>query len=413
MSETATQPGALAGIRVVDFTQVISGPFTSYQLGCMGADVVKVEQPGTGDQGRGMLAPTPEAAAAGMSALFTSVNSGKRSLTLNLKHEGASEVVEALVRNADVVVENFKAGTLERLGYDEAKLRAWTPDLVLCRISGFGQSGPRSDAAAYDPVVQAQAGMMSVNGTGEDGPTKVGFWVVDMATGMNAALAITSALLARATPGSHASTHGETLDVAMLDTAISLLSPLVNLQLNYAVSPPYTGNGTPGTGGSSTVYPTRTAHVTVAAATDTQFKAMVTVLGLSELADDERFAKRAARISASAQLRPLLVAAFARETAAHWVKRLTEVGVPSAEVQSVSDLEVDPQVQHREQFTKVGAAPGFSDAFRAINMGFKRNGESLRPRSPPPSAGADSDAVLTELGFSDTKIAELRQQGII
>jgi CoA:oxalate CoA-transferase len=413
VSEPHGKPGALAGIRVVDFTQVISGPFTSYQLGCMGADVVKVEQPGGGDQGRGMLAPTPEVAALGMSALFTAVNGGKRSVTLNLKHAGASEVVEALVRNADVVVENFKAGTLERLGYDEARLRAWTPNLVLCRISGFGQSGPRSGAPAYDPVVQAQAGMMSVNGTGEDGPTKVGFWVVDMATGMNAALAITSALLARATPDTHASVHGETLDVAMLDTAISLLSPLVNLQLNYAVSPPYTGNGTPGSGGSSTVYPTRTAHVTVAAATDAQFKALVTALTLPELADDERFAKRAARLKFSAQLRPLLVAAFARETAEHWVAHLAEVGVPGATVQSVGDLETDPQVQHRKQFSELGAAPGLGGSFRAINMGFKRNGESLRPRSPPPSNGADTDAVLTELGFSEKKINDLRAQGIV
>lgn len=413
MTDPQGNPGALAGIRVVDFTQVISGPFTSYQLGCMGADVVKVEQPGGGDQGRGMMAPTPEAAAAGMSALFTAVNGGKRSVTLNLKHEGAGEVVEALVRNADVVVENFKAGTLERLGYDEARLRAWRPDLILCRISGFGQSGPRSGAAAYDQVVQAQAGMMSVNGTGEDGPTKVGFWVVDMATGMNAALAITSALLARATPGTHASKHGETLDVAMLDTAISMMSPLVNLQLNYAVSPPYTGNGTPGSGGSSTVYPTRTTPITVAAATDAQFKAMVTALELPELANDERFAKRAARLENSPLLRPLLVAAFANETAEHWVKRLADIGVPGATVQSVSDLETDPQVQHRKQFSDMGAAPGLTNTFRAINMGFKRNGESLQPRSPPPSAGADTQTILNELGFSDAKIADLRAQGIV
>jgi len=397
-----------AGIRVLDFTQVISGPFTTYQLAALGAEVIKVEQPKTGDQGRRMLAPTPDALEAGMSALFTSVNSGKRSLTLDLKHPRAREVLEPLVREADVVVENFKAGTLERLGLAPATLHELQPQLIICRISGYGQTGPRADAAAYDPVLQAASGMMSVTGFPETGPTKVGFWVVDMTTGMNAAFAIAGALFKRAQTGA-----GEVLDVAMLDTAVSLMSPLATMFLNFGVEPAFTGNGTPGSGGASTVYATSDGHVTIAAATDAQFRRLMVEIGRPEAAEDQRFQTRAGRVTHSVAYRGIVAEALESDTALNWQSRLAKVGVAANVVQKVADLDNDPQVKHRELFAHLGHVSGIAPEFRAVNVGFRS--EQGRPvvKRPPPEVGQQTDEILAEIGFSEEAIAGLKQDGVV
>ena len=220
-------------IRVLDFTQVLAGPYASYQLACLGAKVIKVEHPRGGDQGRHLLTPTPQSKAAGQSALFSAVNSGKRSLNLDLKNPAARPVLERLIRNSDVLIENYKAGTMESLGLGYPTVREINPNLVYCSISGFGQSGPRAEAAAYDPVIQAGAGIMSVTGYEETGPTKVGFWVCDMSTGLHAAFAVAAALFRRASTG-----EGEYVDVSMLDTAVSMMSPMLNLALNFDTHPP-------------------------------------------------------------------------------------------------------------------------------------------------------------------------------
>jgi len=303
-----TQP--FTGIRVLDFTQVLAGPYSTYQMALLGADVIKVEHPNGGDQGRGLLNPTPESAAAGMSALTSSVNSGKRSLSLDLKHEASREIIDSLVEQADVLVENFKAGAMEKLGFGQERLRAINPRLVYCSISGFGQSGPRSHAAAYDPVIQAAAGIMSVTGYPETGPMKVGFWMCDMTTGMNAAFAIASSLFRRAHTG-----QGDYVDVSMLDTAVSLMSPMVGLPLNYDVDPPMTGNGAPGSGGPSSVFVTADGTLTVATVTPAQFVAMAHEVGRGDLAEDDRFTTSQARAEHATEYRRLITEALANDTA--------------------------------------------------------------------------------------------------
>ena len=395
-------------IRVVDFTQVIAGPYATYQLASLGADVIKIEQRGSGDQGRKMLAPNAEALAAGMSALFTSVNCGKRSITLDLKNPAALAVIEALVRNADVVVENFRAGTLERLGLGPDVLHGFNPKLVICRISGYGQTGPRSGAGAYDPVIQAVSGMMSVTGTEQSGPTKTGFWVADMAAGMNAAFAISSALFRRSQTDC-----GEVIDVAMLDTAVSFMSPLAGLFINYGVEPPFTGNGVPGTGGSSSVYPTAAGHLTVAAATDAQFKKLMLAIGKPEFADAERFSSREKRHENSVEYRDIMLTGLASDTAANWEQRLTRIGVPAGENQRVSQLPDDPQLQHREMFTPVPQPRGLKDGFKAVNVGFKLAESGPRVDRPPPAVGQHTDEVLHELGWDSATIETLREQHVI
>lgn len=396
------------GIRVIDFTQVIAGPYCTFQLGALGADIIKIEQPGTGDQGRRLMAPTPKARDAGMSALFSAVNSGKRSLTLDLKHPEAREVVKKLVKGADVVVENFKAGTMERLGLGYEVMKDVNPNLIYCAISGYGQTGPRAGAAAYDPVVQAGSGMMSVTGYDETGPTKVGFWVVDMTTGMNAAFAVASALYRRGQTGT-----GEAIDVAMLDTAVSLMSPLIGLYLNYGIEPGFTGNGVPGSGGSSTVYPTQEGHITVAAATDQQFAAMTTEIGRPDMAKDPRFSSREARLKNADAYRAAVVEAMSADSAANWETRLASVGVPAGRNQRIPQLPEDPQLQHRQVFTELAPAPGLEAPFKAVNIGFKLANQGPLIDSPPPALGQHSDEILQEIGFSEEEISRLRERQLI
>lgn len=397
-----------AGIRVVDFTQVLAGPYSTYQMALLGAEVIKVEHPSGGDQGRGLLAPTPDSTAAGMSALYSAVNSGKRSLSLDLKHEASHAIVDRLVERADVLVENFKAGAMEKLGFGQVRLRALNPQLVYCSISGFGQSGPRSQAAAYDPVIQAAAGIMSVTGYPETGPTKVGFWMCDMTTGMNAAFAVASALFRRTQTG-----QGDYVDVSMLDTAVSLMSPLAGLPLNYDVDPPLTGNGVPGSGGPSTVFSTADGTVTVSAVTLAQFAALAHEVGRGDLAEDERFTTVEARIEHADEFRRLMTEAFAKDTAENWERRLNATGVPASKNKQVRELSDDAQLTHREMFQPLPPPPGIAGDFHAVNLGFKLGHDGPGVAAPPPTVGQHNDDILGELGFSDDAIAGFQTSGAI
>ena len=397
-----------AGIRVVDFTQVLAGPYATYQMALLGAEVIKVEHPNGGDQGRGLLTPTPESAAAGMSALASAVNSGKRSLSLDLKHEASRAIVDRLVERADVLVENFKAGAMEKLGFGQERLRALNPRLVYCSISGFGQSGPRSHAAAYDPVIQAASGIMSVTGYPETGPTKVGFWMCDMTTGMNAAFAIASGLFRRTQTG-----QGDYVDVSMLDTAVSLMSPMAGLPLNYDVDPQISGNGAPGTGGPSSVFSTADGTMTVAAVTPTQFAAMVHEIGRGDLAEDERFATSEARIIHAAEYLRLMTEAFANDTAENWERRLNAAGVPASKNKNVRELRDDAQLTHREMFQPLPPPPGITGTFHAVNLGFKLGRDGPGVAVPPPTVGQHNDDILGELGFGEDAIAGFRTSGAI
>ena len=397
-----------SGIRVVDFTQVLAGPYATYQMALLGAEVIKIEHPNGGDQGRGLLAPTPESAAAGMSALASAVNSGKRSLSLDLKHEASHAIVDRLVERADVLVENFKAGAMVKLGFGQERLREQNSRLVYCSISGFGQSGPRSRAAAYDPVIQAASGIMSVTGYPETGPTKVGFWMCDMTTGMNAAFAVASALFRRAHTG-----QGDYVDVSMLDTAVSLMSPLAGLPINYDVDPPITGNGAPGSGGPSSVFSTADGTVTVAAVTPTQFSAMAHEVGRGDLADDERFATHVARIEHAAEYQLFMTEAFANDTAANWERRLNAAGVPASKNKQVRELRDDAQLTHREMFQPLPPPPGIAGDFHAVNLGFKLGYDGPSVADPPPTVGQHNDDILGELGFSDDTVVGFQTSGAI
>lgn len=397
----------LEGIRVVDFTQVISGPYATMHLALQGADVVKVEQPDGGDQGRQMLMPPEGDTAAGQ--LFLSFNAGKRSLTLDLKKPEARDIVHELVRGADVLVQNFKSGTMERMGFGYEAMKRVNPKLVYCSISGYGDSGPRAGAAAYDPAIQATSGMMWLTGfEGVTGPTKVGFWVTDMATGITAAYAMAAALVKSSRSG-----EGCYLDVSMLDTAVSLISPLVLNYLNFGVEPKLMGNGTPGGSTVSSVYPTGSGFIQISPATQKQFEKLCQVIGREDLIENPLFRDRRHRTDHAAALRDELIPALAAADALSWERRLAEAGVAAAAVATVPEMLNNPQIAHRRLIRDVSAPTGMDHPIKIVGAPFHVLPETPGDLLPPPGLGQHTDEILSEIGFDAADVSRLRVAGVV
>ena len=332
---------AFEGIRVVDFTQVLAGPFATQHLAFLGANVVKVEPPNTGEGGRHIRA-AKDASPPNMSAPFLSVNSGKRSMTLNLKSAGAKDVVRRLVEQADVVVQNYKVGVMDRLGLSYDVVRGFNPSIVYCSISGYGQEGPRAEAPAYDPAVQSASGMMQLIGTADSGPLRTGFPLVDMSTGLTAAIAIMGALYRRKETGA-----GQHLDVAMLDSAMSLLAFSFMLYQQTGDEPELLGNQSQLRIPTADVYPAAEGFVQITALTDKQVSALCQVTGLAHLMDDPRFKDNKARGENREVMRQHFFEAFARKPALEWESLLGDAGVPSSAVLRIPEVLAQPQLAHR------------------------------------------------------------------
>jgi CoA:oxalate CoA-transferase len=399
---------AFEGVRILEFAQVISGPFASTMLGFLGADVIKVEPRGDGDQSRKLIASGP-LAEAGVPPLFQGLNPGKRSIAIDLKNPEAREVVHRLVRTADVVIENSRPGAIERMGYGYEALRQVREDLIYCSISGYGQEGPRSKLPAYDGAIQASSGMMSVSGHEGEGPMKVGFAVVDNATALNAALAIASALFRRTHTG-----EGQYLDVSMFDSALSLMMPVVAGYLIGGEVPRQLGNQSLTRQPTANAFPTAGGNIQVNALTAKQAELFCHAIGRGDLMDDERFSTPAARRHHNPEMRSEIITALAAKSAAEWEAELNAAGVPTARIADVPTALEDPQLEYRDIIIKLPPPLGVEGpASQVVNVGFKAEPGNPGATHPAPLLGQHTGEILAELGYDEAEVASLRESGIV
>lgn len=394
-------PKAFENITVVDFSQVLAGPFATQQLAFLGANVIKVEPPGKGEGGRHIRA-TADMSPENMSSVFLCVNAGKRSMTLDLKHPRAAEVVRRLVSQADVVVQNFKVGVIDRLGFGYEAVRAINQSIVYCSISGYGQEGPNATAAAYDPAVQGASGLMQLIGTPDSGPLRTGFPLVDMSTGLTAAIAIMGALYRRRETG-----DGQFLDVAMMDSAMSLAAyPYMQFQ-QTGQEPERLGNGSQLRTPTADVLETGDGHIQITALTDRQIQALVETVGLPDLLADERFSTADVRTEHSEDMRALLLQAFASKSAREWESELAAAGVPASAVLRLPEALVHEQQQHRN-FLQMTQPQGIAEPIRVFNAAYGATVDGPEIQRPPPAVGEHTNEVLAEFGFSQGEIDGLQ-----
>jgi len=397
---------ALAGIRVLDLTNVLAGPFCAYQLALLGAEVIKIEVPDGGDLAR-QLGADPALNARHMGASFLAQNAGKKSVTLNLKKAQGKDVLKRLVESADVLVENFRPGVMARLGLAYDDLVAVNPRLVYCAISGFGQQGPMKGAPAYDQIIQGLSGMMSVTGTPDSAPLRSGYPVADTLAGMTAAFAISSALVRR-----HGSGEGAFIDVSMLDAALTAMGWAVSNYLIAGVEPRPHGNDN-FTAAPSGAFRAKDGLINIAANKQEQFEALVAALDRPELATDPRFAQRENRKKHRGALTVELEASLKNRSCAEWQSVFNKIGVPAGCVLTVPQALALPQVAHRELLKTFDDVPGVERTITVARSGFKLSGGDPDVADPPPELGRDTDSVLRAAGYSAEEVAALREAGIV
>ncbi|WP_043634534.1 CaiB/BaiF CoA transferase family protein [Nonomuraea candida] len=374
----------LDGVKVVDLTNVLAGPYCAYQLTLFGAEVVKVELPGRGDLAR-RLGPDPGLNRELVGTSFLAQNAGKKSVELDLKSLAGRASFESLVTGADVLLENFRAGVMTRLGYGWERLRALNPGLVHCAISGFGQSGPMSAAPAYDQIIQGLSGMMSVTGTPATAPLRVGFPVCDTIGGLMAALAISAALAGR-----HRTGQGCFLDLSMLEASISAMGWTVSNYLISGVEPEPMGDQN-ATAAPSGTFEAADGPLNVAANQQRQFETLCRLVGRPDLPADPRFAEREARMAHRRELNHELNRALRARTALEWEETLSREGVPAARILTVPQALALAQVRHRGFLTEVPFPGPGERTVTVTGNGVVLDGVPLRPRGPAPLLGQHND----------------------
>lgn len=405
VNDPATQSGPLAGIRILDLSRVLAGPWATQVLGDLGADVVKIEKPGPGDDTRTWGPPWLDTADAPLSGYFLACNRNKRSLAVDISAPEGAEIVRKLALEADVVVENFKVGALARYGLDAASLRTLNPRLIYCSVTGFGQDGPYAERGGYDFLVQGMGGLMSITGPETGEPTKVGVPVIDLFTGLYAVVAIQAALRHRDSTG-----EGQTIDCALLDTCVSILA---NQSMNWLVGghvPKPLGNGHPN------VVPYRTfaasdGHLIVAIGNDGQFRAFCRLLGRNDLADHPGYASNAGRVANRVALEEALSAEIAGYSSADLLEKMNAAGIPGGPINRLDQVFFDPQVMARGMVERFDLEPGREVQLTRFPARLSASPPSIR--SLPQALGAASGEILATLGFDAETISDLKMRGIV
>jgi crotonobetainyl-CoA:carnitine CoA-transferase CaiB-like acyl-CoA transferase len=395
----------LRGVRVLELTNVLAGPFCGYQLARMGAEVLKIENPAGGDLAR-RLGADPELARREMGLSFVAVNAGKRSLAIDLKDPRGKEVFLALVETADVVLENFRPDVMKRLGLDYPVLSARNPRVVHCAISGFGQTGPWADRPAYDQIVQGLSGVMSITGDAQSAPLRVGLPVCDTVGGLTAAFAVASALVEQKATG-----RGRFIDVSLLESTLATMGWVVSNYLNAAALPRPMGNEN-ATAAPSGTFRTGDGLLNISANEQRQFEALCELLGRPELKTDARFAERQERKRNREVLRELIEERLAGRSAVEWEQVLNLHGVPAGQVLSVPQILDHPQLQERHFVESLPVTGSNGAPLRITRPGFRLD-EELPVPATPPALGADTRALLRELGRTDAEIDALVQGGAV
>lgn len=405
--------GALSHIKVLDLSRILAGPWCTQTLADLGADVIKVERPGVGDDTRAWgppWLPDGDGQPTTDSSYYASCNRNKRSITCNLASPEGQELVKKLAKDVDVVIENYKLGDLKRYGLDYESLKAVNPRLVYCSITGYGQSGPYADKPGYDFVFQGRGGIMSITGERDDkpggGPQKVGMALSDISTGMYSAIAICAALLHRERTG-----EGQYIDMSLLDCTVALGSNQAMSYLLTGAIPKRYGNAHPSVVPYQT-FETADGHIIIAVGNDGQFKRYCEVLGLAHLADDDRYRKAAGRIENRDVLIPILEEAMRKFPLAELVEKLEANDVPCGPINNYQQVFEDPQIQHRKRRQETVRSDGAVIPVIASPVQLVSTPPTYR--KAPPKLGEHTEEVLGEmLGMSAEDVAALRANKVI
>jgi crotonobetainyl-CoA:carnitine CoA-transferase CaiB-like acyl-CoA transferase len=394
--------GPLAGTRVVDLTRILAGPLCTMMLGDMGAEVIKVEPPDRGDDTRGWGPPF----VAGEAAYFLGVNRNKRSLTLNMAAPAGQKILAGLVEKADVLIDNFRIGTLEKWGFTDAWFEQHAPRLVRCSITGYGSTGPKAALPGYDFILQAESGLMSICGEPDGGPTKYGVAIVDVCTGMLASNSILAALNAR-----HRTGKGQKVELSLYETSLAMLINVASNYLTAGRNAGRFGNGHPSIV-PYTTYQAADAMVAIGIGNERQFGRVAEVLGHTEWAKDPRFTSNRARVENRDVIDGFINEALSHDDADAWLDKLKAVGVPCGRINSVADALDDPHTAARDMIETVEHST--IGALKMLGIPFKFSDTACSVRRAPPTLGQHNDEILkSELGLDEKAIAELRQAKVI